>query len=147
MRSTNPSSFAANSVSKFCRWSAAIAFALALVLSPLSTGALMAETKTVTAENGNEQVQLSKGDTLVVRLDYQGGTGYTWSLSRYNGTVLRTDGKSAREQPNQMPGAKGIQVFRFDAAATGTSTVDFTYARPFDKGEPARTFRLTVQVR
>jgi inhibitor of cysteine peptidase len=103
---------------------------------------------TVTDKQDKGKVTVPKGGSLVVKLPITTGTGYTWVVAKDNTEQLKPVGKPTVEKPDKpVPGARTTQVFRFDAAAAGTSELTLEYKRPFEKDKPAaKTFRLTVKV-
>ena len=103
---------------------------------------------TVTDKEDMGKVTVPKGAALVVKLPITTGTGYTWVIARNNADQLKPAGKPTVERPARpVPGAKTTQVFRFDAAAAGTSDLTLEYKRPFEKDKaPAKTYKITVKV-
>lgn len=90
---------------------------------------------------------LSHGDTLVVILESNASTGYSWSItSQPDPSVLASEGKEIQPPTSPMPGAAGHQIFSFSATASGTTRFTLTYARPFGDQKPAQveTFNVTV---
>jgi inhibitor of cysteine peptidase len=102
---------------------------------------------TVTDKEDKGKVTVPKGGALVVKLPITTGTGYTWVIAK-NADQLKPVGKSTIEKADKpVPGARTTQVFRFDAAAAGTSELTLEYKRPFEKDKPAaKTYRITVKV-
>ncbi len=88
------------------------------------------------------------GDTVKVRLHSNPSTGYSWQVTQVNKQVLEQQGESDFESPpKNIPGAIGHSVFRFLAAATGTTTLQLAYTRPWEKDKPpVRVFSLEVTV-
>jgi inhibitor of cysteine peptidase len=103
---------------------------------------------TVTDKEDKGKVTVPRGGKLVVKLPITTGTGYTWVIAKSNADQLKPVGKSTIEKPDKpVPGAKTIQVFRFDATAAGTSELTLEYKRPFEKDKPAaKTYKITVKV-
>jgi inhibitor of cysteine peptidase len=129
----------------------AVALIAMLALSVPAENVAMAydgKTVTVTEKDGGGKVSLGKGDTLVVRVESQRSTGYIWKIVKNDGAVLKQSGPPEYEKTEKpLPGAKGIEIFRFRAEASGTSELELQYARPFEKDKaPAKTFKLTVKV-
>jgi predicted secreted protein len=113
--------------------------------SPQKAGAAM-----VLAEKAHDtEVVLAVGDTVAVRLVSNPSTGYSWQVGKCDPAVLQPDGKPVFEEPaHPMPGAPGIAVLRFRAAATGTTPLELWYLRPWEKHvAPAKAFRVTIRVR
>ena len=94
-----------------------------------------------------KSVTVRTGDTLVVILESNASTGYTWSLtSEPDPSVMTSAGKQIQPPATPMPGAPGQQVFTFSAAAPGTTEFTLTYAQPFgdEKAYQTDTFTVTV---
>jgi inhibitor of cysteine peptidase len=103
------------------------------------------------AEDG-KQVELRQGQVLVVTLDSNATTGYSWSVAANDGTVLAAAGdpvyRGPEDQNPPVVGAGGTETFRFTAAAAGSTTLRLEYRRPWEKDQPAdQTYTLQVVVR
>ena len=113
-----------------------------------------AEVKEILVEktdNGN-RVELKKGQTLVVTLESNPSTGYSWEVAEGMGTVLQQQGEAefqpAKTGDQQLVGAGGSETLRFEAAAAGETTLKLVYHRPWEKEvEPLETFSIEVVVR
>jgi len=101
------------------------------------------------AENG-KQVTVPSGGTLLVRLEANRTTGYSWTAQGVDPKVLQPIGKPSYERPAPgRLGASGHQVFKFRAvgAKGTTTTLGLQYARPFEKGKPpAKRYTVTVRI-
>jgi inhibitor of cysteine peptidase len=104
------------------------------------------KTVTVTEKDNGATIKLSKADRLVVRLEVQGGTGFTWKIAKIDEAVLKPMGKPDVEKPEKpKPGGKVVHIYRFTVEKAGTSNLEMHYARPFEKDKaPAKTFKLKV---
>ena len=116
------------------------------LLSPkvaLRTAGLVATEK----DNGKE-ITVPKGANFAVSLEVTSGTGYAWTIVKDGAPLLKPVGKPQIEKPkDSMPGATQRQVFRFQAADSGTANLELHYARSWEKNKlPARTFTLKVIV-
>ena len=71
-------------------------------------------TVTVTEKDNNSKVELNKGDTLAVILDFSPGTGYPWQIAKNDVNVLEPGGgnpsypggqskKICQAGPNRLP--------------------------------------------
>lgn len=103
------------------------------------------------AGEDGKRIQLSPGQTLVVRLESNKTTGYSWAIAQLDGEALRSSGEPEYQAPDRGAtprlGAGGSQVFRFQAAKAGTSDLQLVYHRPWQKDTPPeRTYHLTVVV-
>ena len=127
---------------------ALLAFSLTLAfLEEIHAMANDAKTVTVTEKDSGSKVKLAKGDTLVVRLDVQGGTGYSWKIAKIDDAFLKSQGKPEVEKPDKpKPGGKATYIYRFTVEKAGASELEMHYARPFEKDKaPAKTFKLSVE--
>jgi inhibitor of cysteine peptidase len=93
-------------------------------------------------------VAIAQGATLVLRLKSNPTTGYSWQIATHDATLLRPIGPPRYVRPQTLRmGAGGYQEFRFEARATGETTLTLNYARPFEKNAPpARTYSLTLNI-
>lgn len=118
-----------------------------------STGSFATETAPeeavvwVTVEQDGTQVNLGRGDFLLVRLESNPSTGYRWEVRNNDAAVLRQLGESQFEASSSAIGAGGTETFSFEAIAEGTSVLVMIYHRSFEEDEePLDTFRLRVVV-
>ena len=105
-------------------------------------------TVTVKAKDKEGKVKLARGDTLEVRLPSNRTTGFSWQVAKIEKERLKAQGKPVYERPKKpLPGAGGVEVFRFTAEAAGKSELELIYKRPFEKDKPpAKTYKLTVEI-
>lgn len=128
-----------------------IGLALFLTLGPLSQSQEKQDkTATLTDRDSGKVTTLAKGDPLIVKLPGTAGTGYSWKVAKNKEEVLATDGEpevKSNEKDEKIVGGRQTWIFRFKAAAAGTSELEVTYQRPWEKDTPpARTFKATVRV-
>ena len=128
-------------------WSAG----LLLVLAACVGGAAANQdnkTVTITEKDTDGKIKLSKGDTLVLKLPVQGGTGFTWVLAKNDKDKIKQIGKEETEKPEKpLPGARVMRVWRFNAEAAGTTELELHYKRPFEKDKaPAKTFKVILTI-
>lgn len=102
----------------------------------------------VGAEEGMSFAFTIDGKALAFELDANATTGYSWSyeLSK-EGILKETEDRYAEdENPEGMEGVGGVQHYGFEAAAPGTVTLTFTYARPWESSQPAEALSYEVVV-
>lgn len=125
-----------------------VAMILAIVAGG-NIGVAQTSTATVTVaerQNGST-IELSKGQTLVIRLSAQLGTGFSWAIQKTDGVAMELV-KSDTEGGTGMPGAAETQVFVLKPAKTGTAKIELAYRQPWMRDTPpAKTFNLQVIVR
>jgi len=105
----------------------------------------------VTDADAGELVTLDAGQKLVVRLESNPSTGYTWEVVGVP-RVLEGPAAPIHEQNSEaegVVGAAGTDVFTFTASQdTGEGTLVLAYRRPWEKDVPAEAeFVLEVIVR
>ena len=102
------------------------------------------------ADDGG-QVELSPGQVLVVELDSNVTTGYSWSVAELPGGVLEQDGEAVYTQPERnqgLVGAGGVETLRFKAVKAGDGALKLAYRRPWEKDTlPAEEFTVNVVVK
>ena len=99
------------------------------------------------ANDNSGQVELYRGQDLVISLDGNPTTGYTWEVTEINAKVLRQVGKIEFQQESELLGASGMQILRFEAVGTGQTSLKLIYHRSWEKGvEPVKIFTLQVSV-
>ena len=94
------------------------------------------------------QVELQGGQTLVISLEGNPTTGYTWQVDEVDEKVLRQVGDPGFEPDSGAVGAGGVQTLRFETVTSGTTTLKLVYVRPWEEGSPPEeTFSVQVTVR
>jgi inhibitor of cysteine peptidase len=103
----------------------------------------------VNASYNGSDVTLAVGGQLIVTLQSNETTGYTWNLSAISDTNVI---KKVRNQyiiptPSDPPslGQGGISIWTFEALAAGTATISMKEFRSWEV-EPVNTFEITVNV-
>jgi inhibitor of cysteine peptidase len=101
---------------------------------------------TVNVSESGKQIELSPGDSLVVTLDSNPSTGFSWSIAGISAeAVIEKASNEFQGADTGMMGAGGQEVWTFKALDKGTSTIEMQYSRPWETGvEPAATFNVTV---
>ena len=122
---------------------------LFLVLT-FSGGCSVSDVKLDLSNNGSQK-EITRGQTLVVTLDSNPTTGYSWAVADVEKSVLRQVGDSSYQSSNSNPGvvgAGGAETFRFETASAGTTTLKMIYHRPWETNvAPIKTFTVQVVVR
>jgi inhibitor of cysteine peptidase len=102
----------------------------------------------VDSSYSGKQVELSVGQSLVVTLDSNASTGYSWSLIQNSDeTVLNKTGNQYIAPQTTLVGAAGKEEWTFKALKKGTSIISMGYSRPWESTPPIETFDLTVVVK
>lgn len=102
----------------------------------------------VDSSNNGQLVELRREQTLVVTLEANPTTGYTWEVATIDESILRLLGEPQFLPESSAVGAGGTQTFRFEAIGTGQMDLQLVYRRPWEQGvAPLQAFSLNVVVR
>jgi len=102
----------------------------------------------VDSSYSGKQVELSVGQLLVVTLESNATTGYSWTLAQNSDdSVLSKTGNEYVAPQTTLVGAGGKEEWTFKALKKGTSTISMGYSRPWESTPPVETFDLTVVVK
>ena len=111
---------------------------------PAMTAPDLNEIKLTEEDNGG-LTELGTDQTLVISLDSNPSTGYSWQVAEIDEDMLHQVGESEFEQIVPLLGAPEKQILRFKPAGPGQSTLKLVYRRPWEKGvEPAKEFSVQV---
>ena len=105
----------------------------------------------VDEQDDGGQVELEEGQILVVTLESNPTTGYSWQQAENQEPYLEQMGE-AEFKPSEtgeppLVGAGGWEIFRFKAISAGKMTLQLVYHRPWEEGvESINTFSLNVVI-
>jgi predicted secreted protein len=107
---------------------------------------MKAERIKVSEANNGSELELKKGQSLVITLEANPTTGYTWEVVEpEDEQVLQQVGGIEFEQESDLIGASGVQIIRFEVVNAGRAAVKLVYHRPWETGlEPLKTFAIQV---
>ncbi len=94
------------------------------------------------------QLTLRVGDRLMVALEGNATTGYTWmnTVEAEYAVLLETEEMEYRPDSDLL-GAGGAFLFRYMARDVGPQWFRFAYQRPWESVQPQRVVSYTVEVR
>ncbi len=120
------------------------AAAIAALLCACSAGA---QEKVYGKEDTN--ISVSAGDTFVIKLDENPTTGYKWSFTVSDDSVieLSKDEYMQENQDSGVVGAGGTRVLTFKAKAAGSAQINMVYERSWEKNEDDETLTFSVDVK
>jgi inhibitor of cysteine peptidase len=123
-----------------------VAFLIAVVLLSVPSCRPGGEVTVGEAENGS-RVTLEVGQILVLILASNPTTGYQWEITELDQAIVEeTDHEYQADQPT-LAGSGGKEIWRFQAQASGTTTLSLEYRRPWEENvEPIETFGIEVEV-
>jgi len=104
------------------------------------------QTITMTQTDNGKAVQVHAGDTMVIQLDENASTGYTWAVNKIDTTVLLLQSSTYTASGN-VPGSGGTRVFTFLAKNPGTVQLQLKYWRSFvGDSSIIQRYSITVEV-
>lgn len=124
------------------------AIAILLALLVLAAGCGPAKEVKLDASDNGRQVELQKGQALVITLESNPTTGFMWEVVELEESILRQIGEAEFQSESEAVGAGGTETFRFEAVKAGQMALKLVYHRPWEEDvEPLETFSLQVMVR
>ena len=124
-----------------------VVFALLVSLLVLTTGCGARQVRLSAADEG-KQVTIHTGEQLVISLDGNPTTGYTWEAQDLDASLFRQVGEVKFDSSSPgLLGSGGVQTLTLAALKPGTTTLTLVYHRPWEKGvAPIQTFSITVTI-
>ena len=119
---------------------------LASVLAFFS-GQSFAAPVTITAVDAARSIHLRVGEEIVLKLENNPSTGYSWILNEAKHPGLVSLGKPTYADHSPMPGAGGLQSWNFRAVERGVQSLRFEYQRPWEKKPPVKIVDFLVVIR
>jgi len=115
------------------------------------------EASAATADGGTSRVvvhmdddgktfDLAVGSRIVFALANHSGTGFVWTPTRVDESLLAPDGMRRSEIESDVPGAPKRDVLRYLAKKPGTTVVEMTLKRPFGGSPRGPAIHVTVRV-
>ncbi len=94
-----------------------------------------------------EQIKEKNPDPIVIELEANPSTGYTWATTTEGGAVsLSRVEDITPEGSRQLPGAPIMQRYTFEVRDIGTTKVTFEYARQWESKEPLKRIVYVITV-
>ena len=100
----------------------------------------------LTAIDNGTAVEVALGGNVMLRLDANPSTGYSWKIEDLNEKILPLTSKDYQqnEAPEGMVGVPGVETFSFKAIKKGETILTLVYSRG---GDIAEDFQVTVTVK
>jgi inhibitor of cysteine peptidase len=107
----------------------------------------MAEILITLSEQGNT-VEVQRSDVIVIRLEENLTTGYSWEIETTNHSIIGLVESDYSQNPETRLGIGGVRTFRFRAQSSGQEIIQLRLKRPWDSADSAvEHFDVTVQVK
>jgi inhibitor of cysteine peptidase len=101
----------------------------------------------MTEADSGHPVALRIGQELILTLNSNPSTGYSWIRTDTEPPLLVTLGKPVYKSGGPLPGASGVEFWKFRALKHGAQTLKLEYRRPWEKNtRPADTMVLHVTI-
>jgi predicted secreted protein len=98
-------------------------------------------------EDDGKSFDVARGATVTLSLASNAGTGYAWTPTKIDATVLVQQGdRTVVQNAPGVPGGPTSEVFQFVAQVPGTTTLEMSLKRGFGNGQPARVLHLTINI-
>jgi predicted secreted protein len=95
------------------------------------------------------EILAKAGASFTITLAANHTTGYSWRLAKpLNPELLRQVSDTYEADTSGRMGARGKELWIFDALSAGTAEIEFEYARPFEKdAAPVNTAKYRVVIK
>jgi inhibitor of cysteine peptidase len=100
----------------------------------------------VRQSNLGRPIDARQGDVIVLELEENPSTGYSWDLAGLPGFVTIAE-SSHEAAASPRLGAPGLRRFRLLTTATGEGTIEGQLRRPWDPTNVAERFSTRLSVR
>lgn len=105
-------------------------------------------TVTLGSQDDARTIALKIGDTLVITLPGNPGTGYGWEPLPQDPTLLLPAGEPEFKAETDLLDAPGEVTMRFKAVTAGEAHFELVYKRPWEKEvDPLDTFEIELVVK
>ena len=106
----------------------------------------------IDASYNGQEVTIDAGKILVLILESNPTTGFSWELSEPIGenllALIESRYESGADAETGLVGAGGTEVWTFETLTAGVTTITMEYSRPWDGGEKAaQTFEVSVTIK
>ncbi len=97
--------------------------------------------------NNGQEFEINTQTEIIVSLEANPTTGYTWSISNLDTSLIKLIKESTLEADSQKLGAPGKQVFHFLSISPGVTELNLIYHREWEKQiAPLDTFQVVVRI-
>jgi inhibitor of cysteine peptidase len=120
-----------------------------MILLFLATACSGPQTVILTSADNGNKVVVREGGQVIIHLESNPSTGYTWEAKDLDTTMFQQVGDAVFTSSNPgLVGSAGILVLTFQAIKPGSSTLTLVYHRPWETGvDPVNSFSVTVRIK
>jgi len=121
-------------------------FCLSLALAAVGCQSKAGQT-ILTEEDNGQTITVAAGSEIVIKLEGNITTGYSWSVQDLDAQYLQQQGEEEYKSESDLIGAGGVSTFTFKAMQSGQTTLKMIYSRPFEKDTPPeKVFEISVDI-
>ena len=115
----------------------------------LTTACGAANQVNLTSADKDSQVDVAKGGTIVITLEGNPSTGFSWEAQDLDTSMFEQVGDPIFSSSNpDLIGSGGTVTLTFKTLRAGTATLDLVYHRSWETGiDPIDTFSVNVIVK
>ena len=115
----------------------------------LTTACGTANQVNLTAADKDSQVDVAKGGTIVITLDGNPSTGFSWEPRDLDAAMFKQVGEPVFTSSSpDLIGSGGTLTLTFKTLQAGTAVLNLVYHRSWETGvDPIDTFSVTVKVK
>ena len=99
------------------------------------------------AGDSGRQIALEEIQALIISLESNPTTGYSWGVAELENPILRQVGEMDYEPQSDLVGAPVVETICLEATSTGQMSLELAYRRPWETdADPLETFMVQVVV-
>ncbi|MCR4880925.1 MAG: protease inhibitor I42 family protein [bacterium] len=107
--------------------------------------------KTYNVKSNNDSIKLNKSDILVIELQENASTGFSWEMKSTDENIVKIiDKKTVYPKPKigQPPlcGQSGTAIYKIKALNVGSAKIQGAYRRPWEDRPPINDYNLNITV-
>ena len=117
-----------------------------LVLAFCMTSGCSSKKALLTAADNGKKIEANVGDQIVVELDGNPSTGYTWEAKDLDTNMIQQVGDPEFKSNNPgLIGSGGVLTMTFKILKAGTTSLTLFYQRPWETDvKPQATFVISL---
>jgi len=103
----------------------------------------------LSSSDSGKTIDIKTGGSIVVELNGNPTTGYTWEAKDLDTRMLKQEGETEFKSSNPgLIGAGGTLTLTFKTLMAGKTTLELVYHRPWEKNvEPQSTYSVSVNIK
>jgi inhibitor of cysteine peptidase len=115
----------------------------------ISTAGCSSEQEKLSMSDNGKSVIVKVGDQIVIELEGNPSTGYTWEAKDLDNSLLEKVGETEfKSNDPGLVGAGGELTLTYKTLKTGKTSLNLVYHRPWEMDiEPQRTYMVTIIIK